>query len=102
VRYRKTATTFIGRSSWNNNRIAVIVGSLRKDSFQSRVMANAVVKLAPSDLLVQAGANRRLRSTTRTNDANPAESVKRLKGEIAASRGLLFVNGRIQPFDPGC
>ena len=29
-------------------RIAVVVGSLRKDSF-NRMMANAVVKLAPSD-----------------------------------------------------
>lgn len=38
--------------------IAVIAGSLRRDSF-NRKLANAIVKLAPAGILVQADGNRR-------------------------------------------
>ena len=63
-------------------RIAVVVGSLRKDSL-NRKMANAVVKLAPSDFSFRQVQIGDLPLYNQDDDANPAESVKRLKGEIA-------------------
>jgi len=81
-------------------RIAVIVGSLRKDSF-NRMMANAVVKLAPSDFSFKQVQIGDLPLYNQDDDANPAESVKRLKGEIAASRGLLFVTAEYNRSIPG-
>jgi chromate reductase len=81
-------------------RIAVVVGSLRKDSF-NRMMANAIVKLAPSDFSftqVQIGD---LPLYNQDDDANQAESVKRLKGEITASHGLLFVTAEYNRSIPG-
>jgi len=81
-------------------RIAVIVGSLRKDSF-NRKMANAIVKLAPSDFSFKQVQIGDLPLYNQDDDANPAESVKRLKGEIAASRGLLFVTAEYNRSIPG-
>ena len=81
-------------------RIAVVVGSLRKDSF-NRMMANAIVKLAPSDFSftqVQIGD---LPLYNQDDDANQAESVKRLKGEITTSHGLLFVTAEYNRSIPG-
>jgi chromate reductase len=81
-------------------RIAVVVGSLRKDSF-NRMMANAVVKLAPSDFSFQQVQIGDLPLYNQDDDANQAESVKRLKGEITASRGLLFVTAEYNRSIPG-
>ena len=81
-------------------RIAVVVGSLRKDSF-NRMMANAVVKLAPSDFSFKQVQIGDLPLYNQDDDANPAESVKRLKGEITASRGLLFVTAEYNRSIPG-
>jgi len=81
-------------------RIAVVVGSLRKDSF-NRMMANAIVKLAPSDFSFQQVQIGDLPLYNQDDDANPAESVKRLKGEIAASHGLLFVTPEYNRSIPG-
>lgn len=81
-------------------RIAVIVGSLRKDSF-NRMMANAVVKLAPSDFSFKQVQIGDLPLYNQDDDANPAESVKRLKGEITASQGLLFVTAEYNRSIPG-
>jgi chromate reductase len=81
-------------------RIAVIVGSLRKDSF-NRMMANAIVKLAPSDFSFQQVQIGDLPLYNQDDDGNPAESVKRLKGEITASRGLLFVTAEYNRSIPG-
>ncbi len=81
-------------------RIAVIVGSLRKDSL-NRMMANAVVKLAPSDFSFEHAQIGDLPLYNQDDDANQAESVKRLKAEIAASQGLLFVTAEYNRSIPG-
>ncbi len=73
-----------------NYQIAVVVGSLRRDSF-NRQLAKAIVKLAPPEFeftQVQIGD---LPLYNQDDDATPHETVKRLKGEIAAAQGLLFV-----------
>jgi chromate reductase len=80
--------------------IAVVVGSLRKDSF-NRQMANAIVKLAPSEFSFQQLEIGDLPLYNQDDDANPADSVKRLKSEIAAAEGLLFVTPEYNRSMPG-
>ena len=74
----------------NQYQIAVIVGSLRKDSF-NRKLAHAIVKLAPSEFSFKELLIGDLPLYNQDDDANQAQSVKRLKGEIAAAQGILFV-----------
>ena len=74
----------------NQYQIAVIVGSLRKDSF-NRKLAHAIVKLAPPEFTFKELQIGDLPLYNQDDDANQAESVKRLKGEIAATHGILFV-----------
>ena len=80
--------------------IAVVVGSLRKDSF-NRKMAGAIVKLAPSDFSFKQVQIGDLPLYNQDDDASPAESVKRLKREITASQGLLFVTAEYNRSIPG-
>ena len=70
--------------------ITVVVGSLRKESF-NRKLANAIVRLAPPEFLFKHLEIGDLPLYNQDDDANPADSVKRVKAEIAASQGLLFV-----------
>lgn len=81
-------------------RIAVVVGSLRKESF-NRKLADAIVKLAPSDFSFHQVQIGDLPLYNQDDDASPAESVKRLKGEITASHGLLFVTAEYNRSIPG-
>ena len=80
--------------------IAVIVGSLRKDSF-NRKLANALVKLAPPDFAFKQLAIGNLPLYNQDDDANPADSVKQLKQGIKASQGLLFVTPEYNRSMPG-
>ncbi len=70
--------------------IAVIVGSLRRDSF-NRKLASALAKLAPPDFSFSQLEIGDLPLYNQDDDANPAACVKRLKSEIMAAQGLLFV-----------
>jgi chromate reductase len=70
--------------------IAVVVGSLRRDSF-NRKLASAMIKLAPSEFAFTHVKIGDLPLYNQDDDANQADSVKRLKNEIKAARGLLFV-----------
>ena len=80
--------------------IAVVVGSLRQDSF-NRKLANAIVKLAPSEFSFKHLAIGDLPLYNQDNDGNPAVSVKHLKADIAASQGLLFVTPEYNRSIPG-
>jgi chromate reductase len=80
--------------------IAVLVGSLRKDSY-NRKLANAIVKLAPVEFefnQVQIGD---LPLYNQEEDANPTEAVIRLKNEIKMAQGLLFVTPEYNRSIPG-
>ena len=70
--------------------IAVVVGSLRKESF-NRKLANAIVKLAPPEFSFKQAQISDLPLYNQDDDANQAESVKRLKNEIKDAQGILFV-----------
>ena len=74
----------------NQYQIAVIVGSLRKDSF-NRKLAHAIVKLAPSEFSFKELQIGDLPLYNQDDDANQAQSVKRLKEGITAAQGILFV-----------
>ena len=80
--------------------IAVVVGSLRRDSFNRR-LANAVVKLAPPEFSFKQVKIDDLPLYNQDDDANPAESVRRLKTDIKAARGLLFVTPEYNRSMPG-
>ncbi|MCK9686160.1 NADPH-dependent FMN reductase [Scleromatobacter humisilvae] len=80
-------------------RIAVIVGSLRKDSF-NRKLADALPGLASGVEFTQLRIDD-LPPYNQDDDATPAESVKRLKGEIAAASGLIFVTPEYNRSMPG-
>ena len=80
--------------------IAVVVGSLRRDSF-NRKLADAITKLAPSEFSfdhVQIGD---LPLYNQDDDARPAESVQRLKAQIGAAHGVLFVTPEYNRSIPG-
>ena len=81
-------------------KIAVVVGSLRKDSF-NRKLANAVVKLAPPEFTFQQVQIGDLPLYNQDDDANQAASVKRLKNEIKEAQGLLFVTPEYNRSIPG-
>jgi chromate reductase len=80
--------------------IAVVVGSLRRDSF-NRKLASAVVKLAPSEFSFKQVQIGDLPLYNQDDDANQAESVKRLKNEIKGAQGLLFFTPEYNRSIPG-
>lgn len=74
----------------NTLQIAVVVGSLRRDSYNRR-LANALIKLAPEDVRFKMVEIGDLPLYNQDDDALQAASVKRMKDEIAQSDGVLFV-----------
>ncbi|HUW28438.1 MAG TPA: NAD(P)H-dependent oxidoreductase [Sulfuriferula sp.] len=80
--------------------IAVIVGSLRQDSF-NRKLASGIMKLAPPEFSFKQLQIGDLPLYNQDDDANPAESVQRLKAEITAAQGLLFVTPEYNRSIPG-
>ena len=71
--------------------IAVVVGSLRKESFNHQ-LATALARLAPDDFQLQQLEIGNLPLYNQDDDAHPAESVVRFKAALGAAQGVLFVN----------
>lgn len=80
--------------------IAVIVGSLRRDSI-NRKLAGALVKLGPSDFSFKQLEIGDLPLYNQDDDANQAPSVVRLKSELNGSSGLIFVTPEYNRSVPG-
>ena len=80
--------------------IAVVVGSLRKDSF-NRKLASALVKLAPAEFSFKQLEIGDLPLYNQDNDANQPAPVLRLKAEIGASAGVIFVTPEYNRSIPG-
>ena len=80
--------------------VAVVVGSLRRDSY-NRKLAGALAKLAPPEFSFKQLQIGDLPLYNQDDDANPAASVKRLKADIAAAQGLLFVTPEYNRSIPG-
>jgi chromate reductase, NAD(P)H dehydrogenase (quinone) len=81
-------------------RIAVVVGSLRRESF-NKSLANALVKLAPADVTFDRPRIDDLPLYNQDDDANQAEPVKRLKAAISAAHGVIFVTPEYNRSMPG-
>jgi multimeric flavodoxin WrbA len=71
-------------------KIAVVVGSIRKDSI-NRKLARALVKLAPKDFECEFVRLDDLPVFNQDHDQNPPEQVARVKAQIVAANALLFV-----------
>lgn len=83
-----------------NYPIAVIVGSLRRDSLNRRLAA-ALARLAPAEFSFTQLEIGDLPLYNQDDDAHQADSVLRLKADIAAARGLLFVTPEYNRSIPG-
>lgn len=81
--------------------IAVIVGSLRRDSINQKLARAIMTTLAPPDFLFKEVRISDLPLYNQDDDENPADPVKRLKSEIAAAQGILFVTPECNRSIPG-
>lgn len=80
--------------------IAVLVGSLRKDSF-NRKLATALARLGPPEFSFTQLRIDDLPLYNQDDDAQQVAPVQRLKGEIRAASGLLFVTPEYNRSIPG-
>ena len=80
--------------------IAVIVGSLRKESL-NRKLADALAKMAPDDVELKQLRIDDLPHYNQDDDARPADPVKRLKRELKAASGVIFVTPEYNRSVPG-
>ncbi|WP_322030875.1 NAD(P)H-dependent oxidoreductase [Paraburkholderia sp. J76] len=81
-------------------KIAVVVGSLRKDSF-NRQLAHAVTSLAPADFTFEHLDIGVLPLYSQDYDADYPEVARRFKQQIEAADGLLFVTPEYNRSIPG-
>jgi chromate reductase len=80
--------------------IAVVVGSLRKDSF-NRKLAGALEKLFPVDFSFIQVRIDDLPLYNQDDDGHPCAQVTRLKGDIASAQGVLFFTPEYNRSVPG-
>ena len=80
--------------------IAVLVGSLRRESFNRR-LATALARLAPGDVEFRQLEIGDLPLYNHDDDANPPAAAQRLKSEIRAADGVLFVTPEYNRSVPG-
>lgn len=80
--------------------IAVVVGSLRRESF-NRQLAQAVISLAPADFTFEFIDIGSLPLYNQDFDADYPEAGKQLKQRIEAADGLLFVTPEYNRSIPG-
>ena len=83
-----------------STRIAVVVGSIRKDSFNCQ-FAEALTRLAPTDVGFNFIQIDDLPLYDQDDDGNPAPQVTRLRDEIKAADGVLFVTPEYNRSFPG-
>ncbi|AIR90398.1 NADPH-dependent FMN reductase [Pseudomonas cremoricolorata] len=81
--------------------VAVVVGSLRKDSYNRKV-ARALSELAPSSLSLKIVEIGDLPLYNEDVEANAPETWKRFRDEIRGSDAVLFVTPEYNRSMPGC
>ena len=84
----------------SQTRIAVIVGSLRRESF-NRKLAHALCKLGPASFEFRQLEIGDLPLYNQDDDAHQHANVLRLKEEVRQSQGLLFVTPEYNRSMPG-
>ena len=80
--------------------IAVVVGSIRKDSY-NRQLATALARLAPPEFVFKPVEIDNLPLYNQDDDAHPAQAVLQFKEAIKAADGLLFVTPEYNHSIPG-
>lgn len=81
-------------------RIAVVIGSIRKDSFNKK-LALALEKLFPAEFSFTHVRIDDLPPYNQDDDGNPSAQVTRIKSEITAAQGLLFFTPEYNRSIPG-
>jgi len=71
-------------------KIAVVVGSIRKESI-NRKLAKALIKLAPKDLECELVRIDDLPVFNQDHDQDPPQQVARVKAQIVAANAILFI-----------
>ncbi len=84
----------------DHHKIAVVVGSLRRDSF-NRKLADAITRLGPAGFAFEQVEIAGLPLYNQDDDASPAAAVVRLKEQIASAQGVLFVTPEYNRSVPG-
>lgn len=84
----------------STHKVAVLVGSLRKDSF-NRKMALALADLAPTNLELEIVEIRDLSFYDQDLDGSPPETWVRFRDRIRAADALLFVTPEYNRSVPG-
>jgi chromate reductase, NAD(P)H dehydrogenase (quinone) len=84
----------------SQHRIAVVVGSLRRDS-HNKALAAALGKLAPADFTLEPVRIDDLPLYNQDDDGNMSEPVTRLKAAISGSAGVIFVTPEYNRSIPG-
>jgi len=84
----------------NPRRIAVVIGSLRKDSL-NRKMAKALAAIAPASLSLEIVAIGQLPLYNQDDDANPPAASVAFKEKIASADAVLFVTPEYNRGVPG-
>jgi chromate reductase len=82
------------------SQIALVIGSLRRESYNKQ-LAGALQRLAPEEFSFQPIRIDDLPLYNQDDDANQAEPVKRLKAEIVAADGVIFVTPEYNRSIPG-
>ncbi|MEO6017350.1 MAG: NAD(P)H-dependent oxidoreductase [Polaromonas sp.] len=80
--------------------IAVVVGSIRKESFNAK-LAKAMEKLFPADFSLTHIRIDDLPLYNQDDDGNQAAAVVRIKSEISAAQGVLFFTPEYNRSIPG-
>ena len=83
-----------------NYQVAVIVGSLRRESLNQQ-LAGAAMRLAPSWISFKAIEIGDLPLYNQDDDDRPCAAVRRLRVDVKASQGLLFVTPEYNRSIPG-
>jgi chromate reductase len=81
-------------------KIAVVVGSLRKES-HNKALAGALAKLAPSDVSLERVEIGDLPLYNQDDDGAPSPQVTRVKAAISAAAGVIFVTPEYNRSIPG-
>ena len=84
----------------NPAHVAVLVGSLRRDSF-SRKIAHAVIALAPDSLRLEIVEIGQLPLYNQDDDASPPAASAAFKSRIQAADAVLFVTPEYNRSVPG-
>jgi chromate reductase len=83
-----------------SKKVAVIIGSLRKDSL-NRKLANALIKMAPEPLKLEIVEIGELPFFNQEFEADPPQPVRDFKQSIAAADAVLFITPEYNRSIPG-